>query len=150
ERAFDLSVHLAGNQQLEPSLLAILNAYRGLPLIDANGDARIPLYLQALSHENEAVRLAAALVILRADNTAFSASDREPAAAVAAHLALHGARAGLRHAARSVLLQSLPNGTHTLVPLLGISLIVERTHGGITIVEWRDGHVVSALLRNGS
>lgn len=147
-RATALRNALNGNGAHDGVVQAIFNAYRGRPVVP--NDPRYQPYLEGLSDTRPHVRLACALVVLRAENTAFNQADRQSAITVAADAALHGVHIGLRHAARALLLDNLPNGRYTVQPVPGRSIEIIKNAQGITMVETTNGRVTSVLLNSGS
>ncbi|PWT98585.1 MAG: hypothetical protein C5B53_06525, partial [Candidatus Melainabacteria bacterium] len=146
-RANALRTALNANGEHNPTVQAILSAYRGRPVI--TGDPRYQLYLAGLSDQRPHVRLACSLVALRAENTAFSQSDRERARTICAHLALHGLHIGMRQSARSVLIDNLPNGVYRVQPVAGTEINMVKTANSFTLCETTNGRVSAVLLNDG-
>jgi hypothetical protein len=146
-RAAALRAAINGNSDHDRLVQAIFNAYRGSPIL-AN-DPRFQPFMDALSDRRPHVRLAAALVVLRSDNTAFDEQARKTARAVIAHLALHGIHIGLRNSARTILLEMLPNGAYFSPSTGGRAYQIVRTSQGLTIIETLNGRAITLLLTNG-
>ncbi|PWT98587.1 MAG: hypothetical protein C5B53_06535 [Candidatus Melainabacteria bacterium] len=143
-RAQALRQGLRGNGEHDGIVQAMFNAYLGRPIL-AN-DPRHDLYVEALSDPRSHVKLAAALVVLRSENTGFTQQERQAAMAVAADAALHGIHIGLRNSGRQILIDNLALGRNVVHPVSGTTIEIVKTADNVTLIESANGRITSALI----
>lgn len=147
-RAQTLARILEGVGTHDGIVQAIFNAYLGRPIVA--DDPRHNVYTEAISDVRPHVRLAAAQVLLRSENTGFNQVERNAAMVVAADAALRGNHIGLRVSGRSILMDNLPVGRHTIRAAQGRTIEIVKTADNITIVEMLNGRVMGAHLNGES
>ncbi len=159
--ALESSIKSASADELVAQLFA---SYKGKPL-DHVKDARIPLYLDALTDGainaakseslrrteprregekvdgTERVQLAAALVILQKDNTGISREDKDRAIATVAKIAMLGSEVGYRQDARTIIDGLLKAGAMEVKLSSTESYKLLRGEYGVSIVRQQNGKV---------